>query len=183
MKHLQLYFFTLCTLGLGLFTACSSDDKDESNPENPNNGAVHSYHIILENGDEFKGEVPKYTSGVFYYSAFVEHDEDANKDIVAAVLYETGKTNIGIGFHVNENNQPIPESNPSGISFNEWGAEKVYKSVEYTATLENYKKQTVQAYGEEADIASFTLHFEGTFANSQNDDIVSASGTITIAAP
>ena len=181
----QIYFYTILVIFGLLQFSCSSDDSGNSDSNNPDIGSteVHSYHIILENGEEFKGEVPKYTGDIFYYSAFVEHNENTNQDILSILLYQTQVFNLGIGFHLDENNQPIPESNPTGISFNEWSAEKVYKSVQYTATLESYQKHTINYYGDEENIASFTLHFEGTFSNSLNDEMLSGSGTITIAAP
>jgi len=178
----QTYFYTILVIFGLLQFSCSSDDSDSNNPDIGSTEA-HTYHIILENGEEFRGEVPKYTGDIFYYSAFVEHNENTNQDILSILLYQTQVFNLGIGFHLDENNQPIPESNPTGISFNEWSAEKVYKSVQYTATLESYQKHTINYYGDEENIASFTLHFEGTFSNSLNDEMLSGSGTITIAAP
>ena len=181
-KQLSLAFLSLTILML--FAACSDDDK-ASDAVDLESGEVHSYHITVENGDEFKGEIPKYTGDIYYLSAFVEHNEEENKDNLAMLLYDTGKCNIGIGFLLDENNNPIPESNPRGISFNQWNGEKVYKSVQYTATLENYQTHTIDLYNEgvEDNVASFTLHFEGTFSNSLTEEIVSASGSITIAAP
>lgn len=182
LKQLSPAFLSLTVLLL--FGACSDDDKG-SDAIHSDSGEVHSYHITVENGDEFKGEIPKYTGDIYYMSAFVEHNEEENKDNLAMLLYDTGKCNIGIGFLLDENNNPIPESNLRGISFNEWNGEKVYKSEQFTATLENYQTHTFDLYneGEEDNVASFTLHFEGTFSNSLTEEIVSASGSITIAAP
>lgn len=182
MKHKQLYLLVVYILSLGLLTACSNDEDNSPNQTDINSGS-HSYYISLDNGEEFQGSVPKYTGDIFYYSAFVEYNEDTNRDNLSILLYETGIFNLSIVLELDEDNQPNPESNFAGISFNEWNAEKIYTSIQYTAKLDNYQEQTVNHYGENAKIAAFTLHFEGTFSNTLNNEIVSGSGTIIIAAP
>lgn len=177
-------YTTLVVLAL-LLVSFSDDDKVNAIAEYSKNSssAAHTYAITLGNGDVFKGEVPTYTGGVFYHAAFVEYDEATNSNMLVVMLSDAGKCNIGIGFRLDENNQPIPESNASGISFGAFNGQKIYTPKTYTVTLKNYQKHTINYYGEEATIASFTLHFEGAFANSLNDEVTNGSGSITIAAP
>src|SRR5690606_6602482 len=101
----QIYFYSILVILVLLQFYCSSDDSGNSDPNNPDISSteVHSYHIILEIGEEFKGEVPKYTGDIFYYSAFVEHDENTNQDVLSILLYQTQVFNLGIGFHLDEN--------------------------------------------------------------------------------
>lgn len=177
-------YTTLVVLAL-LLVSFSDNDKANTIAEysKNNSSAAHTYAISLDNGDVFKGEVPAYPGGVFNHVAFVEYDENTAGDMLVAVLFDAGKCNIGIGIRLDENNQPLAESNVSGISFGAFGGEKVYTPKTYSVALENYQKHTVNYYGEETTTASFTLHFEGTFINSLNDEVTNGSGSITIAAP
>lgn len=178
----QTYFVTtILIVSLFLFS-CNSDDNGNSDP-NLSSAEHHTYNITLENGETFTGELPKYTGDTFYYASFINTDEDTNQKHLAILLNETQKVNLGVAFILDTQNQPNTTFNPTGIRIKPWNSEKIYTAQQYSATLENYEEHSVNVYGEDNQIASFTLHFEGTFSNSLNDEIVSGSGTITIAAP
>lgn len=183
MKQIQLYLFALCTLNLGLLTACSNDDNNGSSGES-NNGNEHSYYVAIADGETYQGSVPKATGGIYYPISFVEYSEEIDSEVLAGMLYDTGNFQFGIGLALDDNNNVSIEGSGQGLVFGEWGAEELYVPAGHiNISLENYEEHNISLYGETAVVASFTLTFNGTFKLGADGEGVSVTGKLVVAAP
>jgi len=183
MKQIQLYLFALCTLNLGLLTACSNDDNNGSSGES-NNENEHSYYIEIADGETYQGSVPKATGGIYYPIAFVEYNEEIDSEVLAGMLYDTGNFQFGIGLALDDNNNVSIQGSGPGLVFGEWAAEELYVPAgNINISLENYEEHNISLYGETGIVASFTLTFSGTFKLGDDGEEVSVTGKLVVAAP
>lgn len=165
-----------------LVTACSK--KNENNEEENNTSGKHTYHIEIAGGKTYSGSLPSYAPGVgtqFNPVAFI--NESSEGKTIGTVISDPGAFQIGVGFLLTGGNTPVYTENQA-FAFNEWGAEERYRlEGPVNLSLENYKEHTITSFGEEARVASFTLHFSGSFKLGNSSEIVNATGKLVVAAP
>ncbi|EID72353.1 hypothetical protein [Imtechella halotolerans] len=163
-----------------LFNSCKVDENSK-----PKNAILnsHSYHIEIQGGEVFSGEIPKSIAGVFSPVTFPTYDEEAQVNVFSSLLYDTGIFQLGIGIDLDQNKNPIPEYNGRGITFGIWGSEHRYEPIQCKVTFENYKEHEVFYAGEKGITASLTLLFNGKFKEPGTSKNVSVEGKIVFAAP
>lgn len=168
----------LCLLGACSKAGNKKEDKDTSSDQ-------HTYEISIAGGKTYKGGVPRYAPGVvelYNAIAYVIDDEEIGKG-VSTMLLDRGAFQIGIGFLLDGNNNPI-RTERQGFGFGEWGIEDKYGPVgPVSMTLKNYQEHVHSFAGEEGTVASFTLSFSGKFKLDADGEEVDVTGEIVVAAP
>lgn len=66
----------------------------------------HSYHIEIQGGEVFSGEIPKSIAGVFSPVTFPTYDEEAQVNVFSSLLYDTGIFQLGIGIDLDKTKIP-----------------------------------------------------------------------------
>lgn len=168
----------LCVLGACSKAGDKNEDKDTSADQ-------HTYEISIAGGKTYKGSVPRYAPGVvevYNPIAYVIDDEEIGRG-VSTMLLDRGAFQIGIGFLLDDNNQPT-RAESQGFAFGEWGTEDKYGPAgPISMTLKSYKEHTISFAGEDGTVASFTLSFSGKFKLGADGEEVDVSGEVVIAAP
>jgi len=167
---------------LSVVVACSSDDSTSSDDDGGNTGENHTYEIMLTASgvqSEYSGSMPNESPIAIYV-------EDSNTGVKAVTLqFSHGDISTTTVLILGDNGQPLlfdenaSSNEASHMSLNTSG-EGTLLLTTGNATLANFNVQEAGNSQGQGGFASFTLTFEGTFANSSNGNNYEASGEIVV---
>ena len=175
---------SLCLLFV--FAACSSDDNgDNGDDDGGQPGANHTYEIQLTNGAEtieLSGSLPNDTPPMAIY---VEPDQTEFDVPAVTLLINDGSVSIVGGLLLNSNQQPLPlsyegyaQGTASVLNITKDNTSVPLVSTSGTATFSNFE---LYGHGSTPEsLASFTLNFDASFIDMQNETTYQGTGTIVV---